>query len=65
MKILKKPKIAPVTCDICGTIFQPTIRNLKWSAHYFAKNTAICPSCGRNIEVTFITCPKEQKEELK
>lgn len=44
MKVLKKPKILPCQCRICGTVFQPKWRNLKNSSR-LAKEEVYCPMC--------------------
>ena len=52
MKILKKPKILPCECKICGTMFQPKWRNLKQSSRLI-KEEVYCPMCKATNDITF------------
>ena len=44
MKIFKKPKILPCECRVCGAVFQPKWRDLKYSSR-FVKENVYCPMC--------------------
>lgn len=52
MKILKKPKIAPCECRMCGTVFQSKWRNLEMSIR-FVKEKVYCPMCKEANYVVF------------
>lgn len=44
MTVLKKPKILPCECKICGAVFHPKWRNLTMSSR-LAKEEVHCPMC--------------------
>lgn len=52
MKILKRPKILPCECKICGAIFQPKWRNLEKSSRLI-KESVYCPLCKTKNFVKF------------
>lgn len=53
MKILKKPIIKPVTCKVCGCIYQPKPKDLMFSAFCLTKDSTICPVCKSVNQVEF------------
>ena len=53
MRILKKAKIIPVTCKICGCVFKPSQRDLRQTPFTDRKTGADCPTCDTRNDVTF------------
>lgn len=50
MKIIKKPKIEPQTCQVCGTVVEVEFKDLTIGACSLIKDTWVCPICKkRNI----------------
>lgn len=52
MKIIKKSKILPCECRICGTVFQPKWGNLEKSSRLI-KERVNCPMCKATNYVAF------------
>lgn len=52
MKILKRPKILPCECRLCGAKFQPKWRNLENSTR-LVRERVYCPFCGAINYVEF------------
>ena len=54
-KVLREAKIAPVTCKICGTIYQGDARHLEADMFSIGSPLIImrCPTCHTNNNVTF------------
>lgn len=52
MKIIKKPKIAPCTCEVCKCVFKPSRRDLTGGLTG-GKDSAWCPFCGKLNRVQF------------
>ena len=57
MKIIKKAKIKPVTCKVCGCVFIPDKKELSYDfssglAHAL-KTTVNCPTCKFENNVKF------------
>lgn len=44
MKILRKPKILPCECRVCGTVFLPKWKDLTTSSR-IVKDSVRCPMC--------------------
>ena len=53
MKIIKKPKILPCTCEVCKCVFLPSRRDLRKLLHPTGKDTVHCPMCGEWTYVQF------------
>lgn len=45
MKILRKPKLSPMTCKRCGCLFQAKLRDLKINLVTKTRDDIICPTC--------------------
>lgn len=52
MKIIKRAKILPCECTICGSIFQPKLKNLRYSTR-FVKECVTCPMCKKSNYIKF------------
>lgn len=59
MKIIKKPKILPCECKVCGCIFLPSFKDLigyvsiKGTKELWKSDIVHCPFCGRDNRVSF------------
>lgn len=53
MKIIKKPKILPCTCEVCKCEFLPKRKDLVSLLRPSVKDTVHCPFCGDYLEVQF------------
>lgn len=53
MKILKKPKILPCTCQVCKCEFLPKRKDLFALIRPSVRDTVSCPFCGAYNEVQF------------
>ena len=45
MKILRKPKLIPISCKRCGCLYQPKLRHLMINKATKIKDEVPCPSC--------------------
>lgn len=68
MKILEKPKLAPVRCKRCGCLFQPKMRDLQvisgvQNSKFAVKDEVICPICKTTNRANFGTKNKSEVEE--
>lgn len=52
MRILKKPKIKPVTCTRCGCVFKWGLKDLRTNLR-FLKECVECPVCNTLNYVDF------------
>lgn len=60
MKILKRPKIKPVTCMTCGAVFQPKFRNLvRNPLTLVIKDSVQCPFCDMMMTAEFVDKEKD------
>lgn len=57
MKILKKAKLLPVTCELCGCVFLPKAKDLKYNDFRIIKDVVRCPICSQ------LNYAKFEKEE--
>lgn len=62
MKIIKKPKIPPQTCRICGCVVHIKTKDLVASALDVVKDSFICPICCASNTVKF---EKEPENEIE
>lgn len=53
MKIIKKSKILPVTCDVCKCVLQPKHKDLTHDHFQPLKTVVICPICANYNVVKF------------
>lgn len=53
MRILKKAAILPVTCDHCGCVYKPGIKDLVTGLGSIVLRYAPCPTCRKYNEVRF------------
>lgn len=63
MKILKKPKIQPVTCKKCGCVYRPSKSDLRLGLGFTAQDSkeyVDCPICDYRNHVEF---RKGEKDE--
>ena len=62
MRIIKKPKIKPITCPQCGCVFKPTksgdLGHLLPGGGLFTR----CPMCKKESPVNFKETHKGEKE---
>lgn len=63
MKILYKPKPAPVECKRCGCLFKPKLRNLKVHSATKTKDGVKCPICNTINLANFEKRIKEEAAE--
>lgn len=61
MKIIKRGKISPCVCELCGTVFLPKWRNLKKSSR-LAREVVDCPMCKK---ANYIKFDKEETDERR
>lgn len=47
MKIIKKPKIEPQTCKLCGAVVEVKYRHLKRDDCSFTRDIWRCPICNK------------------
>lgn len=60
MKILKKAKILPCECSVCGTVFLPNRKELTGRlGEHVGGNCAFCPLCKAIVDVRFERKPKK------
>lgn len=53
MKIIKKPKILPCKCKLCGCEFLPKYKDLKYETTSFCKDEVTCPFCKKTNYAKF------------
>ena len=54
MKILKKAKILPCECFVCGTVFLPNWKELAGrNGGHVGYDRALCPICKTMVDVHF------------
>jgi hypothetical protein len=53
MKIIKKPKILPCECAVCGAVFQPKKKDIDTRGSVLVCAVAVCPFCKSLVSVNF------------
>lgn len=64
MKILKKPKILPITCKRCGCVYQPKLKNLQICETTKVKDEVNCPICKTTNKANFDVARNEDFREI-